>query len=86
MIASSLSLARALASSGASVWIAEATVRSAPFFSREPFLVLVMLLLIAALVRLLIPDIAGFLATTIPIAMSIGITSRASIPPSAGLR
>ena len=72
VIASSLSLARALASSGASVWIAEATVRSAPFFSREPFLVLVMLLLIAALVRLLIPNIAGFLATTIPIAMSIG--------------
>ena len=31
-----------------------------------------MLLLIAAPVRLLIPNITGFLATTIPIAMSIG--------------
>ncbi len=72
VMASSLSLARALASSGASVWIAEATVRGMPFFSREPVLVVVMLLLIAALIRLLIPNIAGFLATTIPIAMSIG--------------
>ncbi len=72
VMASSLSLARALMGSGASVWIAEATVRSLPFFSREPFLVVVMLLVIAALIRLLIPNIAGFLATTIPIAMSIG--------------
>ncbi len=72
VMASSLSLARALASSGASVWIAEATVRSMPFFSREPILVVVMLLLLGASIRLLIPNIAGFLATTIPIAMSIG--------------
>jgi sodium-dependent dicarboxylate transporter 2/3/5 len=72
VMASSLSLARALANSGASVWIAEAIVRSMPFFSQQPVLVLVMLLLIAALIRLLIPNIAGFLATTIPIAMSIG--------------
>ena len=44
VMASSLSLARALASSGASVWIAEGTIRGMPFFSREPILVLVMLL------------------------------------------
>ena len=75
VMASSLSLARALASSGASVWIAEATVRGAPFFSQQPILVPVLLLLIAAPIRLLIPNIAGFLATTIPIAMSIGTTT-----------
>ena len=72
VLASSLSLARALSSSGASAWIAEIIVRSMPAFSHQPVLVLVLLLLIAAPVRLLIPNITGFLATTIPIAMSIG--------------
>jgi sodium-dependent dicarboxylate transporter 2/3/5 len=72
VIASSLSLARALASSGAGVWIAETLVRGMPVFSQQPILVVVVLLLAAALLRLLIPNIAGFLATTIPIAMSIG--------------
>ena len=51
VLASSLSLARALASSGASTWIAELAVKSAPALAREPILVLVLLLLIAAPVR-----------------------------------
>jgi anion transporter len=72
VIASSLSLARALAGSGAGVWIAETLVRGMPVFSQQPILVVVVLLLAAALLRLLIPNIAGFLATTLPIAMSIG--------------
>ena len=72
VIASSLSLARALGSSGAGAWIAETIVRGMPTFSQQPILVVVVLLLAAALLRLLIPNIAGFLATTIPIAMSIG--------------
>ena len=67
VMASSLSLARA--------WIADILVRSAPVFSREPLLVPVLLLLVAAPLRLLIPNIAGFLATTIPIAMAIGATT-----------
>lgn len=72
VIASSLSLARALGSSGASAWIAELTVRGMPAFSQHPILVVVVLLLAAAPLRLLIPNITGFLAMTIPIAMSIG--------------
>ena len=72
VMASSLSLARALANSGASAWIADILVRSAPDFSREPLLVPVLLLIVAAPLRLLIPNIAGFLATTIPIAVAIG--------------
>ena len=78
VLASSLSLARALASSGASTWIAELAVKSAPALAREPILVVVLLLLIAAPVRLLIPNITGFLATTIPIAMSIGTATGVS--------
>jgi len=72
VLASSLSLARALSSSGASAWIAEITVSGMPAFSQQPILVVVALLLAAAPIRLLIPNITGFLATTIPIAMSIG--------------
>jgi di/tricarboxylate transporter len=72
VLASSLSLAQALNSSGASVWIAQLIVHSIPAFSRNPILVVVVLLLVSAPVRLLIPNISGFLATTIPIAMSIG--------------
>jgi len=72
VIASSLSLARALGNSGASAWIAEIIVRSMPAFSQQPILVVVVLLLAAAPLRLLIPNMTGFLATTIPIAMSIG--------------
>ena len=72
VLASSLSLARALVSSGASAWIAEIIIRGMPAFSRQPLLVIGLLLMIAAPIRLLIPNITGFLATTIPIAMSIG--------------
>ena len=72
VLASSLSLAQALNSSGASSWIAHLIVRSIPPFTQQPILVVVVLLLVSAPVRLLIPNISGFLATTIPITMSIG--------------
>ena len=72
VLASSLSLARALSSSGASDWIAAVITRGMPAFSEQPVLVVAVLLLAAAPIRLLIPNITGFLATTIPIAMSIG--------------
>lgn len=72
VVASSLSLARALSESGASAWVADQVVRGALPFTHRPFLIIVVLLLVSAPVRLLIPNIAGFLATTIPVAMSIG--------------
>ncbi len=72
VLASSLSLARALSASGASAWIAEVIVAGMPAFARQPLLVVAVLLLAAAPIRLLIPNITGYLATTIPIAMSIG--------------
>ena len=72
VLASSLSLARALTASGASAWIAELIVQAVPQFRGEPFLVVAVLLVASVPVRLLIPNITGFLATTIPIAMSIG--------------
>ena len=72
VLASSLSLARALTSSGASAWIAQLIVQAVPQFRGEPVLVVAILLVASVPVQLLIPNITGFLATTIPIAMSIG--------------
>ena len=72
MLASSLSLAHALGNSGASAWVADLIVRSISPFIEQPLLVVAALLLVSAPMRLLIPNISGFLATTIPIAMSIG--------------
>jgi anion transporter len=72
VLASSLSLAHALISSGAGAWMATLIVNSTPALAQQPLLVVVVLLLAAAPIRLLIPNITGFLATSIPIAMSIG--------------
>jgi di/tricarboxylate transporter len=72
VLASSLSLARALTQSGASAWIAQLMVQGVPQFRDQPVLVVAVLLVASVPVRLLIPNITGFLATTIPIAMSIG--------------
>ena len=71
VIASSLSLAQALVSSGASAWLAALVVNTTPSLARSPLLVVVTLLVAAAVIRLVIPNITGFLATTIPVAMSI---------------
>ncbi len=72
VLASSLSLAQALVSSGAADWLAGLLVRGTPGSAQQPLLIVVMLLLAAAPVRLLVPNITGFLAMTIPIAMSVG--------------
>jgi di/tricarboxylate transporter len=72
VLASSMSLARALTTSGASEWVAGLIVQAVPQFQGRPFLVIGILLAASVPVRLLIPNITGYLATTIPIAMSIG--------------
>ena len=75
VLATSLSLANALIQSGAGAWLAEALIRQAPVLQRHPLLVVLGLLLAATPIRLLIPNITGFLAITIPLAMSIGAAS-----------
>ena len=71
VLASSLSLAQALVSSGAADWLAALLVRGTPGSAQQPLLIVVLLLLAAAPVRLVVPNITGFLAITIPIAMSV---------------
>ena len=75
VLASSLSLARAIVESGASAWIAALIVQAVPQFRGHPYLVITVLLLASVPIRLLIPNITGFLATSIPLAMSIGATT-----------
>jgi di/tricarboxylate transporter len=75
VIAASLSLARALIDSGASGWVAALITEAVPRTSEQPVLVIVILMVAAVPVRVLIPNITGFLATTIPIAMSIGLAT-----------
>jgi anion transporter len=75
VLASSLSLAQALIRSGAGSWMATLLVQSTPVLTQHPVLLIGTLLLVTAPVRLLIPNITGFLALTIPIAMSIGQTT-----------
>jgi len=72
VIAASLSLAQALARSGASDWLAAGVVGAAHRMAASPWLVVGMLLAASSVVRLVIPNITGFLATTIPVAMSVG--------------
>jgi di/tricarboxylate transporter len=72
VIAASLSLAQGLARSGASDWLAGGVVGAAHGVAEAPFMVVVVLLLASSVVRLMIPNITGFLATTIPVAMSVG--------------
>jgi len=72
VLATSLSLAQALIDSGAGSWMANLVVRSTPALKQHPLLVVGVLILAAAPVRVLIPNITGFLAITIPVAMSIG--------------
>ena len=72
MLFRSLSLARALKVSGASDWVAGLITAAAPAFQGQPYYVVATLMIVSVPVRLLIPNITGFLATTIPIAMAIG--------------
>jgi solute carrier family 13 (sodium-dependent dicarboxylate transporter), member 2/3/5 len=72
VIGASLSLAQGLARSGASDWLAGGVVGAARGVAESPLMVVVVLLLASSLVRLMIPNITGFLATTIPVAMSVG--------------
>ena len=72
VIAASLSLAQGLSRSRASEWLAAGLVGSSHHVAESPWLVVAVLLVASAVVRLLIPNITGFLATTIPVAMAVG--------------
>jgi sodium-dependent dicarboxylate transporter 2/3/5 len=72
VIATTLSLAHALVTSGAAAWFSSGLVGGVGYLDGEPLLVLLALALTAAVVRLLVPNIAGYLSLVIPIAMATG--------------
>jgi sodium-dependent dicarboxylate transporter 2/3/5 len=72
VLAASLSLAQAMMKSGAGAWLAGAVLRGAPSLAESPVRMVVALLVAAACMRLVIPNITGFLGLTIPVAMALG--------------
>ena len=70
VIATSLSLAHALVSSGAAAWFSSTLVGGLDVMADQPLLALLTLCVAFAVVRLVLPNIAGYLALVIPVAMA----------------
>jgi solute carrier family 13 (sodium-dependent dicarboxylate transporter), member 2/3/5 len=72
VIAASISLAHVLGTSGAAAWLARLLVGGLPALGDRPLTIVVLLMLGATGLRALVPNISGFLALALPIAMSVG--------------
>jgi sodium-dependent dicarboxylate transporter 2/3/5 len=72
VIGASISLAQALADSGAAAWLARGLVGGLPGLGAHAFISVLLLMLGATILRAVVPNISGFLALAIPIAMSVG--------------
>jgi anion transporter len=72
IIAASISLAHVLAASGAAGWLARLLVGGLPALGDRPLATVVLLMLGATALRALVPNISGFLALALPLAMSVG--------------
>src|SRR5207249_8565592 len=72
VIAASISLAHALAASGAASWLGRLLVGGLPALGEGALGVVLLLMLGATLLRVVVPNISGFLALALPIAMSVG--------------
>ena len=72
IIATSLSLSGALVNSGAAEWFASTMVSAVGGLADSPLLLLLAMAGAAAAVRFVMPNIAGYLAFIIPVAMSTG--------------
>ena len=72
VIAASISLAHALVASGAAPWLGRLLVGGLPALGDSALAVVILLMLGATLLRAVVPNISGFLALALPIAMSVG--------------
>jgi anion transporter len=72
VIGASVSLAHALGESGAAAWLARGLVGTVPGLSGHGLATIVLLMLGATVLRALVPNISGFLALALPVAMSVG--------------
>src|SRR5499433_3667311 len=72
VIAASISLAHALVVSDAAPWLGRLLVGGLPALGDSALGVVMLLMLGATLLRVVVPNISGFLALALPIAMSVG--------------
>jgi anion transporter len=72
VIGASISLAHALGETGAAAWLARGLVGALPGHGGHAVATIVLLMLGATALRAVIPNISGFLALAIPVAMSVG--------------
>ncbi len=72
VIAASLSMAHALVISGGAAWFSNTLVGSVASLPDQPWLLLLVIAWACAGVRLILPNIAGYLALVIPVAMGTG--------------
>jgi sodium-dependent dicarboxylate transporter 2/3/5 len=72
VIGTSISLAQALGDSGAAAWLARGLVGGLPGLGGRAVTSVALLMAGATVLRALIPNITGFLALALPIAMSVG--------------
>jgi anion transporter len=72
VIGASISLAHALGETGAAAWLARGLVGALPGRGDHALATIVLLMLGATALRGLIPNISGFLALALPVAMSVG--------------
>jgi len=72
VVATSLSLANAIIASGAAAWFADTMVGSVEGLRGSPTLVLLAIAGASSVVRMLMPNISGYLAFIIPVAMATG--------------
>lgn len=70
VIATSLSLSHGLVTTGAAAWFSETLVGGVAQLASAPLLVLLALCVCFALLRMLLPNIAGYLALVIPVTMA----------------
>jgi solute carrier family 13 (sodium-dependent dicarboxylate transporter), member 2/3/5 len=72
VIAASISLAQALGASGAAAWLGHVLVGGLPALGGSALGTVALLMLGATALRAIVPNISGFLALALPIAMSVG--------------
>ncbi len=70
VIATSLSLSHAIVTTGAAEWFSETLVGGVSGFAASPLLTLLALCVCFAALRMLLPNIAGYLALVIPVTMA----------------
>ena len=72
VIASSLSLANALVASGGAGWFSQSLVGAVEGLPRQPMVLLSAIAVACAGVRLVVPNVAGYLALVIPVVIATG--------------